>query len=150
MTPAPTADVLVNWDHGCPHCGSIRFVCLDTIPEYFVCQDCGKNSSEGVPKSHMLNPRELPHYGYGEFISPLEDMAKRAARVRLDAIERAVTSWAEQLGVSVEQWLKVYGYSVDETWDETGTKLTFVVRPNVDFPGREVVFRKPPASSADR
>lgn len=77
-----------------------------------------------------------------------EDTAKLAASTRLEAIERAVTGWAEQLGVTIEEWLKVYGYTVETKYE--GLAVTFTVKPMLGYPGQEVVFPQPGLSSTDK
>lgn len=83
-----------------------------------------------------LNPERPLNYVASE--SPLEHAAKRAAESRATAIERAVTGWAEQAGVTVEAWMKIYGYTVETTFQ--GLSVSFVVKPVFGRPGQEVVF----------
>lgn len=80
---------------------------------------------------------ELPDYGY-DAKSLFADAAKRAADVRMLAIESAITGWAARAGVTVEEWLKSYGYTVETKWE--GLTVRFVVKPVAAYPGQEVVF----------
>jgi hypothetical protein len=83
---------------------------------------------------------EIPDYGF-DTKDLFADAAKRAAEVRQKTIEAAVTGWAEQAGVTIEEWLKVYGFTVDTKWNEL--KVTFTVKPMLGYPGQEVVFPQP-------
>lgn len=43
----------------------------------------------------------------------VQDGATQRATVRAKAIEAAVVGWAEQARVTVEEWLRTYGYAVE-------------------------------------
>jgi hypothetical protein len=96
----------------------------------------------------VTNPRSPLHR---QSAAPAADIwttaAQRAAEARAKAIETAVTGWAAQAGLTVEEWLKLYGYSVETKFE--GLTVRFVVRPRIDFPGQEVVFTQPPPPAAD-
>jgi hypothetical protein len=42
-----------------------------------------------------------------------EEAARKAAAEEMRLVERAVRTWADQCGVSVEEWAKYYGYRTE-------------------------------------
>lgn len=81
--------------------------------------------------------------------SPIEEAVKLAHLEATRATSAAVTSWAKQVGMTVEKWLEVYGARVELVAPEDGPAaegLKVTMRVTAHLRGEPcVVFERRPA-----
>lgn len=69
-----------------------------------------------------------------------QETAMKVAREEIALVERAACGWAEQCGVTVEEWAKFYGVKTKRTFEGDGETM------QVKIAVQPVPLRKPPES----
>lgn len=106
---------------------------MKRVPGHTICGECGARFTaasaawdDSLPCGHTFYLASLEAIPAPEEFRAagalITETAARLVRDELELCERAVTGWAKQAGMTVEQWGKFYGYRIEREFadGETG------------------------------
>lgn len=90
---------------------------------------------KGLPKQTLSGLDDFPLLGPADHFAAV---GRRVVTEATLAIERAVTGWARQAGLTVEQWCEVYAPGVELVPGAEGTSVTIRVTAHLKGYGQPV------------